>query len=143
MGRIESSIGLLWKNNLTSNSGGLNDRAFDNLRLSYGLTDDEMLAAVLSGVTAQPVGSTGVFSLYQVGSQPVPAGTNRFTMEYDLKRNWIPGGPRFRFTETLMPDGWSDVSPAFVRQLDAFGDTDTFQVEFPMATPKGIYKVTD
>jgi hypothetical protein len=121
----------------------LNDRAFDELRLSYGLSDDAMLEAVLRGITDQSVAPTGVFSLHQISSQPAPGGTNRFTMEYDLKRNWIPGGPHFLFTGTLAPGDWSEVSPALIRQLDAFGDTDTFTAEFPMTTPKGIYKVTD
>ena len=141
-GSALSSIGLLWKNSTNATtSGGLNDRAFDNLRISYGLSDDGMIEAVLSGVTDTAVPSQAAFSLQKHGLSVADAG--RFVLEYDLKRNWIPGGPRFRFSQTLAPGSWQQVTPTVVRQLDAFGDTDTFTAEFPITTPRGFYQITD
>ena len=85
--------------------------------------------------------SQAAFSLQKYGLSVPDA--SRFVLEYDLKRNWIPGGPRFRFSQTLAPGSWQQVTPTVVRQLDAFGDADTFTAEFPITTLRGFYQITN
>ena len=106
----------------------------DCLRVIYGLpTNDEMVAAILSGTAPSPTGGGGDlqpgFVSLLIGA--LPSAPDRITLEYDLKTGWFPNGIGFHTASNLAAASWGQLFPLSAPvQVDRWADMETHKAEF-------------
>jgi len=141
-----SSDGDWWGSSLQSigievinqDNSDLADMSFDNIRLSCALSDDDMLAVILTGNLNAATGATGTNTGVDLVGYDLVG--DRFELEVDEYIDWLPDGPVVEATGSLL-EPWQTATPDVVVQTDRYLDRATYKLGFNLDTSTRFFRV--
>ena len=134
-GNALSSIGLEVKNQSDS---VLADMSFDNLRIAYGLDDNAMVKAVVTGQTSTVLPLPAALTM-----RGAKIDSDKFSIEYDQKVGWLPTGAHFEIKHSLSDPVWTTVTPSTSSLVDRYSDVQTYCATFGIDSSNLFVRVSE